>query len=90
MIGAEESFLELLRSLPIPCWLLGSIIILSAGLGPVPATAVHEFTAHRMQHFDMYGVRYGKSARIIEIYIKIFEQDYQRCLLQTIKVSTSK
>jgi len=59
MFGVEDSFVELLRSLPIPCWLLCSIILLSAGLGPVPATAVHEFTAHRMQHFDMYGVRYG-------------------------------
>ena len=63
LLGAEEQAMEILKSVPIPCWILASIVLLSAGLGPVPVAAVHEFTAHRMQHFDLYGVQYGKLER---------------------------
>lgn len=58
MLGVEEA-LEILRGVPAPCWLIASILFLSFGLGPGPVSAVHEFTAHRMQHFDLHGVRYG-------------------------------
>ena len=58
MLGVEE-ILEILRSVPVPCCLFMSIVFLSVGIAPVPVTAVHEFTVHRMQHFDLHGVRYG-------------------------------
>ncbi len=60
MFGIEET-LEILPSVPIPYWLLASVVFLSFGLSPVPVAAVHEFTAHRMQHFDLHGVHYGMS-----------------------------
>lgn len=61
MLGVEET-LEILRGVPVPwpCWLFASVVFLSFGLGPVPVAAVHEFTAHRMQHFDLHGVHYGE------------------------------
>ena len=59
MLGVEET-LEILRGVPASCWLLLPLVLLNFGLGPVPASALHEFTAHRMQHFDLHGVRYGK------------------------------
>ncbi len=58
MFNTEEA-LEILRGVPIPCWLFASIVFLSVGIGPAPVTAVHEFSAHRMQHFDLHGIRYG-------------------------------
>lgn len=58
MFGVEEA-LEILRSVPIPFWLVASVVFLSVGIGPDHVAAVHEFTAHRMQHFDLHGVRYG-------------------------------
>lgn len=56
MLDVEGTF-ELLRGVPIPCWLLASVVLLSTHVGPVGA--VHEFTAHRMQHFDLHGNQYG-------------------------------
>ena len=72
MFGLDEA-VELLGSLPVPTWLLASVVLLSVGFGPVPATAVHEFTAHRMQHFDLCGVHYGMftisiKLRILNLY----------------------
>ena len=58
MLDLEGTF-ELLRGVPIPCWLLASVVLLSTHVGPVGA--VHEFTAHRMQHFDLHGTQYGMS-----------------------------
>lgn len=59
MMGIEEA-MEIIRGVPIPYWLFLPAVFLSFGLGPVPVAALHEFTAHRMQHFDLHGVRYGK------------------------------
>lgn len=59
MIDFEGTF-ELLRGVPVPLWLVASVVLLSAHVGPVPVGAVHEFTAHRMQHFDLHGTHYGK------------------------------
>lgn len=47
----------LLRGMCVPCWFFTSLVLLSAHLAPV--MAVHDFTAHRMQHFDLHGVHYG-------------------------------
>ena len=58
MLDLEGTF-ELLRGVPIPCWLLASVVLLSTHVGPVGAA--HEFTAHRMQHFDLHGIQYGMS-----------------------------
>lgn len=69
MFGVEET-VDLLRGVPIPCWLVSSIVILSVCIGPVPVTAVHEFTAHRMQHFDLHGVRYGSRSALINMEAK--------------------
>lgn len=58
MLDFMDGTLELLRGVPILCWLLASVVLLSTHVGPVGA--VHEFTAHRMQHFDLHGSRYGQ------------------------------
>ena len=54
-----EGTFELLRGVPIPFWLVASVVLLSTHVSP-PVGAVHEFTAHRMQHFDLHGVSYGE------------------------------
>ncbi len=59
MLGVEEA-VEILRGIPSSCWLLVPVVFLSFSLGPDPAAALHEFTAHRMQQFDLQGVRYGE------------------------------
>lgn len=59
MFGGEET-LEILKSVPVPFWLFTSFALFSFCLSPEPVAAVHEFTAHRMQHFDLHGVHYGK------------------------------
>ncbi len=53
-----EGAWELLRGVPVPCCMFLSVILLSAGVGPVGA--VHEFTGYRMQHFDLHGIHYGQ------------------------------
>lgn len=78
MVGIEEA-LEILRGVPVPCWLFLPAVFLSFGLGPVPVAALHEFTAHRMQHFDLHGVRYGK----------LVESCYHVCMYQYTHLCTS-
>ena len=63
LLELEGSLEILIRGMSIPCWFFASVILLSTHFGPV--VAVHDFTAHRMQHFDLHGVHYGKS-----IYVK--------------------
>lgn len=53
-----EGTMELLRGIPIPCWLVASVVLLSTHVGPVGS--VHEFTAYRMQQFDLHGAHYGQ------------------------------
>ena len=65
MLDLEGTF-ELLRGVPIPCCLLASVVLLSTHVGPVGA--VHEFTAHRMQHFDLHGTQYGMSRQCKSLY----------------------
>ena len=57
MVVDLEATLDILKSVPVTLWMLSSVILLSTQLGPV--NAVHEFTAHRMQQFDLYGIQYG-------------------------------
>ncbi len=52
-----EGAWDLLKGVPVTLWMLSSVIILGA---LSPASAVHEFTAHRMQQFDLYGTQYGE------------------------------
>ena len=56
-MGFEE-FCELWKSVPIPCWLFASAILLSVHVSP--ASGVHEFSVYRMQHYDLHGVQYGE------------------------------
>ena len=57
MIDVEGAW-DLLKGVPVTLWMLSSVMLLSA---LSPACAVHEFTAHRMQQFDLYGNQYGES-----------------------------
>ena len=57
-----EDAIEVLRGVPIFCWVLVSVVVLSADVRPTGA--VHEFKAYRMQHFDLHGVHYGMSYRL--------------------------
>ena len=57
MLFDLEDLWELLRGVPVPFWIVFSVIFLGAGVGPVGA--VHDFTAYRMQHFDLHGLHYG-------------------------------
>ena len=52
-----EGALDLIKGVPVTLWMLSSVILLSAQISPV--CAVHEFTAHRMQQFDLHGTQYG-------------------------------
>ena len=58
VLNCEDAF-EVLRGIPIFCWVLVSVVLLSADVRP--AGAVHEFKAYRMQHFDLHGIHYGMS-----------------------------
>lgn len=58
VLNCEDAF-EVLRGVPIFCWVLVSVVLLSADVRP--AGAVHEFKAYRMQHFDLHGIHYGMS-----------------------------
>lgn len=64
-----EETLEILRGVPISCWLFLPLAFLNLGLGPAPAAALHEFTAHRMQHFDLHGVRYGRDPQAKSLFL---------------------
>lgn len=69
MLGVEEA-VEILRGIPSSCWLLVPVVFLSFSLGPDPAAALHEFTAHRMQQFDLQGVRYGSRSALVNMEAK--------------------
>ena len=56
VLNCEDAF-EVLRGVPIFCWVLVSVVLLSADVRPTGA--VHEFKAYRMQHFDLHGMHYG-------------------------------
>lgn len=55
VIDAEGTW-DLVKGVPVTLWMLFSVILLSA---VSPTGAVHEFSAHRMQQFDLYGTQYG-------------------------------
>jgi len=58
MVGdVDGMIMHLLKGIPATVWILSSILLMSAQLGPVQS--VHEFTAYRMQQFDLYGSQYG-------------------------------
>ena len=54
---SEDSF-ELLRSVPIPCWVFLTLFCVGTQLGEV--CGVHDFKVYRMQHFDLHGLHLGE------------------------------
>ena len=59
MWHVSEDVVGLLHTVPASLWLIVSVILLSASVGPARVSAVHDFAAHRLQHFDLHGVGYG-------------------------------
>jgi hypothetical protein len=59
MWHVSEDVVNLLQEAPATLWLIVSVILLSASVGPAKVGAVHDFTAYRLQHLDLHGVSYG-------------------------------
>ncbi|XP_064391028.1 BOS complex subunit ncln-like isoform X2 [Halichondria panicea] len=64
MVVDVEGAWDLLKGVPVTLWMLSSVMLLSA---LSPACAVHEFTAHRMQQFDLYGNQYGSRSSLVNM-----------------------
>jgi hypothetical protein len=54
-----EDVVGLLHTVPATLWLIVTVILLSAGVGPEKVGAVHDFAAYRLQHVDLHGIHYG-------------------------------
>lgn len=59
---STEDVVSLLNTVPATLWLIVTVILLSAGVGPEQVGAVHDFAAYRLQHVDLHGVQYGTSS----------------------------
>ena len=57
----SDENMEVLRTVPVSCWLFVTIICLSTHLGGV--YGVHDFNVYRMQHFDLHGSQFGTESR---------------------------
>lgn len=61
MWHVSEDVVNLLHEAPATLWLIVSVILLSASVGPSKVGAVHDFAAYRLQHLDLHGASYGNS-----------------------------
>lgn len=59
MWPSTEDVVSLLNAVPATLWLIVTVILLSAGVGPEQVGAVHDFAAYRLQHLDLHGTHYG-------------------------------
>lgn len=58
MFVDADGALDLFRGLPVTLCVVSTVILLGVQIGP--ASAVHQFTAYRMQQFDLQGTQYGE------------------------------
>ena len=53
----SEDAIEIVRTMPVPYWILLSFLCVGTHIGSV--YGVHDFTVYRMQHFDLHGSQLG-------------------------------
>lgn len=57
--ASVEDIVDIIHTVPATLWLIVTVILLSAGVGPLEVGAVHDFAAYRLQHVDLHGIHYG-------------------------------